>query len=93
MADNTGNKKKKKKRGNIILFIVEILILVILVGLIYVYAQINNGFRTMAGDSGNLDNILINENVATNESLSGYTNVALVGIDTRYNNINEGNVL
>ena len=91
MADNTGNKKKKKKRGNIILFIVEILILVILVGLIYVYAQINNGFRTMAGDSGNLDNILINENVATNESLSGYTNVALVGIDTRYNNINEGN--
>ena len=101
MADNTGKKKKKKKRGNIILFIVEILILVILVGLIYVYAQINNGFRTMAGDSGNLDNILINENVATNESLSGYTatneslsgytNVALVGIDTRYNNINEGN--
>ena len=91
MAVKTGNKKKKKKRGNIILFIVEILILVILVGLIYVYAQINSGFRTMAGDSGNLDNILINENVATNESLSGYTNVALVGIDTRYNNINEGN--
>ena len=92
MADNTGkNRKKKKKRGNIILFIVEILILVILVGLIYVYAQINNGFRTMAGDTGNLDNILINENVATNETLSGYTNVALVGIDTRYNNINEGN--
>ena len=79
MAVKTGNKKKKKKRGNIILFIVEILILVILVGLIYVYAQINSGFRTMAGDSGNLDNILINENVATNESLSGYTNVALVG--------------
>lgn len=91
MADNTGNsKKKKKQRGNIVLFIVEIIILVILVGLIYVYAQINNGFRTMAGD-GDLDNILINENVANNESLSGYTNVALVGIDTRYNNINEGN--
>ena len=91
MSDNTGNsKKKKKQRGNIVLFIVEIIILVILVGLIYVYAQINNGFRTMAGD-GDLDNILINENVANNESLSGYTNVALVGIDTRYNNINEGN--
>lgn len=91
MADNTGNsKKKKKQRGNIVLFIVEIIILVILVGLIYVYAQINNGFRTMAGDE-DLDNILINENVANNESLSGYTNVALVGIDTRYNNINEGN--
>ena len=91
MADNTGNsKKKKKQRGNIVLFIVEIIILVILVGLIYVYAQINNGFRTMAGGE-DLDNILINENVANNESLSGYTNVALVGIDTRYNNINEGN--
>ncbi len=91
MADNTGNsKKKKKQRGNLVLFIVEIIILVILVGLIYVYAQINNGFRTMAGDE-DLDNILINENVANNESLSGYTNVALVGIDTRYNNINEGN--
>ena len=91
MADNTGNsKKKKKQRGKIVLFIVEIIILVILVGLIYVYAQINNGFRTMAGGE-DLDNILINENVANNESLSGYTNVALVGIDTRYNNINEGN--
>ncbi|HUM83181.1 MAG TPA: LCP family protein [Lachnospiraceae bacterium] len=85
------NSRKKKKRGSLLLFIVEIVILAVLVVGVFVYAKLNEGIRnigtsTPTADSdpnANTDDVVINSIVTQDERLQGYTNIALVGIDTR----------
>lgn len=81
------NRRTKKRHiGRKILFGVEILILIILVGVLFVYAQINKKLDKLDFQETNEDSqvqVQINESVAGSEVLSGYTNIALFGIDKR----------
>ena len=98
---NTRNSKKrrrKKKGGNIALFVVEIVILVILAIGVFAYSRINKGLKNLGTEMGDqqasqedMADVVMNEGVATNEVLTGYTNVALVGIDTRDGDIDYAN--
>lgn len=78
--------KKKTKKGHVgrkILFGVEIIVLLILVGILFVYTQINKRMDNLNLDEGEDLNVQINESVAGSEVLSGYTNIALFGVDKR----------
>ena len=77
-------KKKKRHIGRKILIGVEILVLILLVGVLFLYTQINKRMDslnfTQAADE---QEVQINESVAGSEVLSGYTNIALFGVDKR----------
>lgn len=77
-------KKKKRHLGRKIFFGFEILILILLVGILFIYTQINKRMDkldfTQAADD---QEVQINETVAGSEVLSGYTNIALFGVDKR----------
>lgn len=78
--------KKKTKKGHVgrkILFGVEIIVLLLLVGILFVYTQINKRMDNLNLDEGEDLNVQINESVAGSEVLSGYTNIALFGVDKR----------
>ena len=70
-------RKGTKKR--VILFIVELLILLILIGGLFVYGQINSRLNQIEGEE--LDNVEMN--VVTSEKMTGYQNIALLGVDSR----------
>ncbi|MBQ0059660.1 MAG: LCP family protein [Lachnospiraceae bacterium] len=87
-ARNKKRKKKNRRKGRVALFILEILILFVLVGGIFVYAKVNEGLRKMdtvdtEDPNQNIDNVQINEEVAVDKVMSGYTNILLLGIDAR----------
>nr|WP_296009077.1 LCP family protein [uncultured Blautia sp.] len=81
-------KKKNRHIGRKILFGFEILVLILLVGVLFVYTQINkkmdqlnfnkNDTQQQGGEPVQVE---INESVSGSEVLSGYTNVALFGIN------------
>lgn len=78
--------KKKTKKGHVgrkILFGVEIIVLLLLVGILFVYTQINKRMDNLNLDEGEDLNVQINDSVAGSEVLSGYTNIALFGVDKR----------
>lgn len=79
-------KKRNRRVGRKILFGFEILVLVLLVAVLFVYTQINKKmdnleFQDIKGSDIQID--ALNEGVAGSEVLSGYTNIALFGIDKR----------
>ena len=76
-------KKKKRRLGRKILFGFEIIVLVLLVGVLFLYTQINKRMDNLNLDEGEDLNVQINESVAGSEVLSGYTNIALFGVDKR----------
>ena len=101
-------KKKKKRRQSLVLFIIEIVVLAVLVGGVFVYAKLSAGLRdnlgteidkknekkTPAGTSDpnlDTDDVFIDAEVVQNRTLDDYTNIALVGIDTREHTIDYGN--
>ena len=86
-------KKKKRHIGRKILFGVEIVVLLLLVGVLFVYAQINKKMDKldMKDDEKQELQVQMNENISGNEVLSGYTNIALFGIDKRATDGGYGN--
>ena len=77
-------KKKKRHIGRKILFGFEILVLVLLVGVLFIYTQINKRMDNLNFTQAIDDQeVQINETVAGSEVLSGYTNIALFGVDKR----------
>ena len=81
-------KKKNRHIGRKILFGFEIVVLILLVGGLFVYTQINKkmdrlNFNKMDAEQqeGEPAQVEINESVSGSEVLSGYTNVALFGIN------------
>lgn len=77
-------RKKKRHLGRKILFGFEILILVLLVGVLFIYTQINKRMDKLDFTQAEDDQkVQINETVAGSEVLSGYTNIALFGVDKR----------
>jgi LCP family protein required for cell wall assembly len=92
MADNRRKKKRKKKKKSrkLLLFLFEILFLAILLVAAYFVQLMNRiGYENMdASEAGINDDLDQN----TLESLEGYTNIALFGLDNRSsNNYNSGN--
>lgn len=69
-----------KKRT--ILFVIELLVLLVLLGGLFVYGQISTKMNKINTDVLDQDKIQIND-IVTAEQLSGYTNIALFGIDSR----------
>lgn len=81
-------KKAKKRQKRIILFIAEILILAVLVAVLYTVLKTDNIQKVKIDE----DNIVtkVNENVVNNESLKGYRNIALFGVDSREGDLGKG---
>lgn len=98
MATNqTGKKKKgsaaaarraKKKQKRIALFIVEILVLAVLVVVLYTVLKADN-IQKIKVDEDNINKVF-NEKVEENESLKGYRNIALFGVDSREGDLGKG---
>ncbi|HEY9573959.1 MAG TPA: LCP family protein [Lachnospiraceae bacterium] len=75
---------KKKRRAGRAIFILEIFVLFILIAGIAALAFINKKADNVSQDNTlNLDNVKINEKAVTSETLHGYTNIMIVGIDSR----------
>jgi len=72
-------KRKHRRRG---FFIFEIIILLILIGALLVYAKINGALNRVTSQGLDTTQVGVNEGL-DHETLKGYTNIALVGLDTR----------
>lgn len=97
MATNQTRKKKssaaaarraKKKQKRIALFIFEILILAVLVVVLYGVLKADN-IQKIKVDEENINKVF-NEKVEENESLKGYRNIALFGVDSREGDLGKG---
>lgn len=87
----TSKKKKSGKTGKVVLFFVELVILAVLgVGLWLVLKA--TGTTDAAGNTTGVQKVTIkeddivvkmNENVKNNETMKGYRNIALFGVDSR----------
>ena len=91
MADKKTMTKKqrrirRKRRRRRILFALEILVLLMLVGCLFVYAKLNS----MDFISIDLGNIGISDSVKNNEIMKGYTTIGLVGVDSRDGDLGAG---
>ena len=91
MADKKTMTKKqrrirRKRRRRRILFALEILVLLMLVGCLFVYAKLNSL------DFVNIDlgNIGISDEVKNNQIMQGYTTIGLVGVDSRDGDLESG---
>lgn len=80
-------KRAAKKRKRIILFIIEIVVLAVLC--IVGYAMFKG--TKIQKIKINEEDIVINESVAENQSMKGYRNVALFGVDARNKSLGKGN--
>ena len=75
--------KKKRRKRRIILYVVEIVILLLLLGVLFVWTKLN---KLHKADDLSKEELKINElDSETKELLSGYTNIALFGLDNRSN--------
>lgn len=97
MATKQTNKKKgsaaaarkaKKKQKRIALFIIEILVLAVLVVVLYTVLKTDN-IQKIKVDEENINKVF-NEKVEENESLKGYRNIALFGVDSREGDLGKG---
>ena len=92
MADNRRRKKrrKKKKSRKIVLFVFEILLLAILLVAAYFIGMVNRvKYENMSETEAGINDDLSKD---TLESLEGYTNIEVFGLDNRSeNNYQEGN--
>lgn len=74
------NRKKKRKRGRVAVFIVEMILLVALLGVLFVWSKYQRLDR--GGDIG-ADAVNTDLDDTTREVLDGYTNIAIFGLDNR----------
>ncbi len=92
-SKNVGTQPKKKKnsgrkkKNRILLFILEIVLLVVLLMVLYAVLKTDKINKI----SINPENIEVNESVKNNETLQGYRNIALFGVDARDNSLGKGN--
>ncbi|HKM35916.1 MAG TPA: LCP family protein, partial [Lachnospiraceae bacterium] len=79
--------KKKSKISKIIIFTVEILVISVLLGALWIVKDF--GINEDGTKSGPLivdfkeDDLVVNEQVQQNEHMQGYRNIALFGVDSR----------
>lgn len=77
----------RRKKNRILLFIVEIVLLVALVMVLYAVTKTEK-INKISIDK---ENIEVNEAVKNNETLKGYRNIALFGVDARDQSLGKGN--
>lgn len=81
---------KAKKRNKIVLLAVELLVVVVLLGAIWILRD----FGTSEGPQFSVEikeeNLAINEPVVENEHMQGYRNIALFGVDSRSGKLTKG---
>lgn len=91
--------KKKHKKNIVYLIVIELLILIQLIAIIIIYMTVSRtttspeSFNYDPDELGNMqvDDVVIDSYISTNESLTGYTNIALLGVDTREGNLDYSN--
>ena len=82
-------KKKKSKTRRIVLFVLEVLVLLLLAGGLFIGAK----FGKLNTKSLDTSNIIINPGVSSKDgssNLSGYRNIALFGVDSRTGDLESG---
>ncbi len=79
--------KRAKKRRRVVLLIAEIIVLAGLVGLVWFVKQGTSIQKVTINE----EDIVINETVASSETLKGYKNIALFGVDARDKSLGKGN--
>lgn len=85
-----GKKKRpnagKKKKNKIFLFVIEIFVLLIMLGILYLTLKTEK----MEKVTINEEDIVINEEVAESTKMKGYRNIALFGVDSREGALGKG---
>ncbi|MBQ3104976.1 MAG: LCP family protein [Lachnospiraceae bacterium] len=79
--------KGRRKKNKIFLFVLEIILLVALLAVLYIVLKAEDVEKITI----NKENIEFNETVESNESLKGYRNIALFGVDSRDGSLGKGN--
>ena len=92
MDEQTQNSQKRKFNYNIPLFILEVFVLCIAIGVLYIVTLATKDLERTDID---VDTIVINEKVADTiaeqeEVVKGYRNIALFGVDDRDGNLGRG---
>ena len=72
-------RRRRKSTMSRVVFALEIIILVVLMGGLFVYAKLGN----MNYEDLNFENVDVNQSVEENQVMKGYTSIALVGLDSR----------
>ena len=72
-------RRRRKSTMSRVVFALEIIILVVLMGGLFVYAKLGN----MNYEDLNFENVDVNQSVEENQDMKGYTSIALVGLDSR----------
>lgn len=92
-AQNAKRAKAKKKR-KIIIFTVEIIVISVLLGALWILRDF--GKNENGTNGGPLivdfkeDDLIVNEQVQANEHMQGYRNIALFGVDSRSGELTKG---
>lgn len=90
MAKRSKNAAKRKRRR--LLFGIELVVLLVLVGVLFVYANITNKLGKIdTSDSADSADVKVNEQVVGSKVMKGYTNIALFGVDSRDENLDSSN--
>lgn len=92
---NQGRKKKGNKTAKVIIFLVELIIIAVMVGVLYMVTRVakpdDEGIKIV---TLNQDKLEIPKEVQTHEVMKGYMNVALFGVDISKEKTDaEGNVV
>ena len=75
---------KPGRKRRTVLFVFELIILLVLLGGLYVYGQISSSLDGMNSKKLDMNKVDMN-NLVSPENLTGYTNIALFGVDSRDN--------
>ncbi len=75
-------KKGKGRRRRTVLFIVELIVLFVVLGALFVYAQINSQLDKLDTQELDMERVEMND-LVNSESSTGYMNIAIFGIDSR----------
>ena len=76
----------KKYRRRKILFVVEVILLLLVCGVAYVYIQVDSKLNLMETEKLDEKKVVVNKTAETNPTLKGYMNIALFGVDEKKEN-------
>ena len=71
----------KKYRRRKVLFIVEVIMLLLVCGVAFVYIQLDAKLNTIEIEELDTEKVIINKTAETDAALKGYMNIALFGVD------------
>lgn len=78
-------KRLKKRRTGRVMFVLEIIVFLVLMAGLYLYAKLGQ----MNYEDLSFEDIDVNESVEENQVMKGYTSIALIGLDSREDEIEQ----